>query len=58
MKNSTKLYHNVENILNSMAEVETEFRQNPTQKARQQLMRCQDRFQILNDEITGLLSIK
>lgn len=58
MKNSTKLYRNVENILNSMAEVETEFRQNPTQNARQQLMRCQDRFQILNDEITGLLSIK
>lgn len=58
MKNSTKLYRNVENILNSMAEVETEFRQNPAQKARQQLMRCQDRFQILNDEITGLLSIK
>lgn len=58
MKNSTKLYRNVENILNSMAEVEIEFRQNPTQKARQQLMRCQDRFQILNDEITGLLSIK
>ena len=41
-----------------MVEVETEFRQNPTQKARLQLMRCQDRFQILNDEITGLLSIK
>jgi len=58
MKNSTKLYRNVESILNSMAKVETEFRQNPTQKARQQLMRCQDRFQILNDEITGLLSIK
>ncbi len=58
MKNSTKLYRNVETIMNDMADVETEFRSNPTQKARQQLMRCQDRFQILNDEITGLLSIK
>lgn len=55
MKNSTKLYRNVETIMNDMADVETEFRSNPTPKARLQLERVQDRLHILSDELHGML---
>lgn len=57
MKNSTKLYRNVETIMNDMAGVETEFRSNPTPRARQQLERVQDRLHILSDELSGMLKV-
>lgn len=55
MRKTTKLYRDVEQIMNSMGDVETEFRVSPTIKSRRQLSRCLDRIHILGEELKGML---
>ena len=54
MRHSTKLYREVESLMNTMANVESEYRRSPTMKSRRQLLRIYDRLQILSEVIRGM----
>jgi hypothetical protein len=56
MKKSTKLYRQVDEIMNGMAEVEEEWVFSKSNRTRTQLMRVADRLSILQDVITGMLN--
>lgn len=57
-KHTTKLYRNVEQIMDDMAAVETEFRAKPTPRSRAQLLKVLDRMHILTEEIQGMTGTK
>ena len=56
MKKSTKLYRQVDEIMNGMAEVEEEWTFSKSNRSRNQLMKVADRLSILQDVITGMLN--
>jgi hypothetical protein len=56
MKKSTKLYRQVDEIMNGMAEVEEEWIFSKSNRTRTQLMKVADRLSILQDVITGMLN--
>lgn len=55
MRKTTKLYRDVEQIMNSMGDVEEEFRRNPSPRAKQQMNRILSRFNILAEEVEGMM---
>lgn len=54
MRHTTKLYRNVEKLMDDMTEVELEYMKKPTPRAKAQLMKVMDRFTILSEVIAGI----
>lgn len=54
MRHTTKLYRNVEQLMEDMTNVELEYMKKPTSRAKAQLMKVMDRFTILSEVIAGI----
>lgn len=54
VRHTTKLYRNVEQLMEDMTNVELEYMKKPTPRAKAQLMKVMDRFTILSEVIAGI----
>lgn len=54
VRHTTKLYRNVERMMDELTDVEIEYMKKPTLKAKAQLMKVMDRYHIMAEVIAGI----